>query len=90
MATKKTDPEEKAYAQLVVKAINDGGAEVRLADEKGNMRFVGRNKAGNKEFEVGQTVEMILRVVSEPPPPDKVVAEIRTEDLPEGARVIEG
>lgn len=73
------------------KAVNEGGAEARLSDERHQTFFVSRLKAANKALELGATYRLVAEKVEDAPGEPKVTAEVPAEDvgsLPSSAKVL--
>lgn len=90
MATK-TKSDAIELGTFECKAVNEGGVEVRLADERNQTNFVSRFKTANRAFEQGATYRFYAEKVEDAPPAPTVMAEISSEDagsLPDSAKVV--
>jgi hypothetical protein len=67
MATTEKPAAEVVLGEFTVKAVNDGGAEARLSDEKNQSKFVGRLISANKQLVAGQKGQLIFRHNAETP-----------------------
>jgi len=92
MATKdKKSAEGIDLGTFQCKAVNEGGAEARLSDERSGTHYVSRLKVANRALEVGATYRLVAEKVEEAPGETTVTAEIPTEDvgsLPSSVKVI--
>jgi hypothetical protein len=91
MAKEKKPDKSIELGTFQCKAVNEGGVEVRLSDERHRMNFVSRLKTANRELEQGATYRLVAEKVGDAPAEPTVTAEIPSEDagsLPDTAKVV--
>lgn len=66
--------------EFAVKSVDDGGAEIRLSDEKHGSNMVARMKSLGKSLEVGQVGRLTFTITGGPPLPPTVIAEIPADE----------
>lgn len=82
--TKKEAPKKMAAIELgeiTVNAINENGAEARLADKKGHITTVLRNTTLNRQLEKGLTGTLIFQPTEPAPSEATVTVEVKASEV---------
>lgn len=76
----KKEEERIELGSFTAKAINEGGDELRLSDERHQSNIVSRFKTVNRTFERGAVYSVFAVKTAGPPEPPTVTATLPAED----------